>query len=296
MLDKEQIGSRSGRPLMTRFINNTWWITEVESNIPDAYFVRGKNVLTNDATVLTKMLTSAELAQIAGGDTAYGGLEMPTSFVTPAGFTQKSKPDGAKYQEANDVTITTTSGAVIEIVTQPTKGTMLMNPNGSYTFNPTAGATGTDTCTYRYKYSDGTYSTTATVSITITSANQTPSPVPQKVTVEPNNNMVFTIPSGAYFGGTCKIYKNGSATVSAQLVDTDSDGVVTFVGVSSADTDFFEATWTSGSLSESPRSPKKVNIRVKPTPINDSVVVAYNSSYSGNVSANDNYASNMGFW
>jgi hypothetical protein len=297
LIDKQQIATLSGYPLQTRKINNLWYLVMIESNIPDAYFVRGKNLLLRSDVVSTIALSASDLAQIEGGDTAWGGLEEPAGFAIPTGYVLKLKPDNAKYYEATGTSIATPVGASVEVVTQTTKGVWTVQPNGAYSYVPNSGATGTDTGSYRFHYSDGTYSASTTVTFTITSVNQTQAPVPQKVTIEPNADLTFSIPSGAYNGGTCKIYKNGSATATASQVDTNSDGIVTFTAIPSSNTDTFEATWTHGSLTESPKSAKKINVRIKPSPVADSISIAYGSTYTGSVVTNDPYAeANLGFW
>jgi len=297
LIDKQQIGTLSGFPLQTRQLNGLWYLTMIESNIPDAYYVRGKNLLNRTDVVISTTLSSSDLAMIEGGDTAYGGLGEPSGFTTPTGYILKTKPDGAKYYEATSTSVVTPTGATVEVVSQTTKGVWTMQPNGAYSYVPNSGATGTDTGSYRFHYSDGTYSASTTITFTITSASQTQAPVPQKVTVEPNADLSFLIPSGAYNGGTCKIYKNGSATATASQVDSNSDGIVLFSGIPSSNTDMFEATWTHGSLSESPKSAKKINVRIKPSPVADAVSIAYGSSYTGSVVTNDPYAeANLSFW
>jgi hypothetical protein len=297
LIDKQQIATLSGYPLQTRFINNAWWLVMVETNIPDAYFVRGKNLLNRSDIVTTVTLPVADLAQISGGDTDFGGLEQPLEFITPSGYILKTKPDGAKYYEATSTSIAIPTGATVEVVTQTSKGVWTVQPNGVYFYVPNSGATGIDTGSYRFRYSDGTYSSATTVTFTITSANQTQAPVPQKATVEPNAELIFVIPNGAYFGGTCKLYKNGSSTAIATHLDANSDGIASFSGVPSSNTDYFEATWTHGSLTESPKSVKKINVRIKPSPVADTVSIAYGTTHTGSVVTNDPYAeANLSFW
>src|SRR5207247_6377767 len=59
------------------------------------------------------------------------------------------------------------------LATAPTKGTLALNANGSFTYTPNANVNGSDTFTYRA--SDGTLtSALATVTITITPVNDAP--------------------------------------------------------------------------------------------------------------------------
>jgi VCBS repeat-containing protein len=74
---------------------------------------------------------------------------------------------------ANDTDANANTTLTAAVVTQPTKGTLTLNANGSFTYTPQANATGSDTFTYRA--SDGiTQSQPATVTITITAVNDAP--------------------------------------------------------------------------------------------------------------------------
>src|SRR5204862_310594 len=76
------------------------------------------------------------------------------------------------------------------LATAPTKGTLALNANGSFTYTPNATVNGSDTFTYRA--SDGTLtSPLATVTITITPVNQPP--VPTRRTSAPAEDTPLTV-------------------------------------------------------------------------------------------------------
>ena len=66
------------------------WVTQVLSDVsPHAFVVRGKNFLGNSGAGVESNSFSDSLCLInfAGGDTDLGGLIMPSSFITPNGYT-----------------------------------------------------------------------------------------------------------------------------------------------------------------------------------------------------------------
>ena len=90
--------------------------------------------------------------------------------------------DGVDDTDADGDPLTAT------VVTGPQHGTLVLNPNGSFTYTPTANYSGTDTFTYKVSDETGRFhmhgllgfltnsghSDTATVSITVTAANEPP--------------------------------------------------------------------------------------------------------------------------
>lgn len=90
------------------------------------------------------------------------------------------------------------------VVTNPTQGALSLNPDGSFTYTPNVGATGTDRFTYRA--TDGTFNSTATVTIAINTASTPPAAL---------NDGGFTVST------------NGTLNITAAGVlanDTDTDG------------------------------------------------------------------------
>ncbi len=99
LINKQKVATLSGFSLQTRLYNSLWYLVMIEALNPDSFFVRGKNLLNRADVVINVPLSSADLAQIEGGDTLFEGLEQPVGFATPQGYTLKTKTDGAKFYE-----------------------------------------------------------------------------------------------------------------------------------------------------------------------------------------------------
>ncbi|OAS16680.1 Ig-like domain-containing protein [Paenibacillus oryzisoli] len=83
------------------------------------------------------------------------------------------------------------------VVTQPTHGSVVMQTNGSYTYTPTAGYTGSDSFTF--KANDGLLdSDPATVTLTVTLGNTVPTATSATYSVEANTVLTGTL--GGYDG------------------------------------------------------------------------------------------------
>ena len=93
--------------------------------------------------------------------------------------------------KANDVDV---DGDPISatVVTNPTKGTVTANADGSFTYTPAANVNGTDTFTYRV--SDGTMtSAVATVTITVTAVNDAAVANPDTATTAEDTPVVINV-------------------------------------------------------------------------------------------------------
>lgn len=87
------------------------------------------------------------------------------------------------------------------VVTQPTKGTISMGSNGSYTYTPNLNANGSDSFTF--KANDGVgNSNTATVSITITPVNDAPVANNVSITTTQNTAKAVTLSASDVDGDT----------------------------------------------------------------------------------------------
>ncbi|MDX2232072.1 MAG: Ig-like domain-containing protein [Leptolyngbyaceae cyanobacterium bins.349] len=120
---------------------------------------------------------------------------------------------------AND---TDDSGALAaSVVTGPTQGTLTLNPNGSFTYVPNAGATGTDSFVYRA--TDGLANATATVAIALRTNN---APVAVGESYRVPVNTTFTV------GAVNSVLRNDTdpdtgTNLSASLVTNATRGTVT---------------------------------------------------------------------
>lgn len=122
------------------------------------YFIKDlENHTSNTTTVnISVVLPGSNQKPVANSDSATGNKNNPIAVNVPANDT-----DG-------DGTLDLTS---VTIVTQPTKGTVSVNPTtGVVTYTPTPSsysASSTDTFTYRIKDNDGEFSNVATVTLNI---------------------------------------------------------------------------------------------------------------------------------
>ena len=79
------------------------------------------------------------------------------------------------------------------VVTAPARGTLILNANGGFTFNPTANYVGPDSFTYRV--SDGSlFSANATVTLTINNSNAAPVTVPNSYALAKNVPLAVAAP------------------------------------------------------------------------------------------------------
>jgi uncharacterized repeat protein (TIGR01451 family)/gliding motility-associated-like protein len=119
---------------------------------PDSfvYTVKDQNGLTsNPATVTIDVIPSKP---VAIDDVA------KTSFNTPVDINilLNDKEDGSPFQKNS-----------VEIIDKPLHGTIRVNADGTVTYTPFSGYTGTDTFTYRVKDANGNWTNIATGTITI---------------------------------------------------------------------------------------------------------------------------------
>ncbi len=109
------------------------------------------------------------------------------------------------------------------IATQPTKGTLTLNANGSFTYTPQANANGTDTFTYRA--SDGTaQSSPVTVTINIAAVNDAPTAVNNSYTATRDTPLVVNQANGVLANDTDP---DTGTTLTATIVAQPQHGTVT---------------------------------------------------------------------
>ncbi|PWS30564.1 DUF7507 domain-containing protein [Pedobacter paludis] len=123
--------------------------------------------VTNTATVTAKDPNGNDVSDVSGTTETNN---TPTVTVVPKSpiavddnaETKANKPVVIPVL-ANDTPGTTT--VTVEIVNQPANGTLKINADGTVTYTPNPGYTGTDSFTYRIKDQYGYYSNIATVSV-----------------------------------------------------------------------------------------------------------------------------------
>ncbi|NWF71076.1 MAG: tandem-95 repeat protein, partial [Chloroflexi bacterium] len=107
-----------------------------------------------------------------------------------------------------------------ELVLGPVNGTLMLNPDGSFTYTPNANFNGSDTFTYRA--SDGNlYSNDPLVTITITAANDSPTADNDSYTVA--EDMLLSVTAPGVLGNDSDL---DGDTLTAVLVSTTSNGTL----------------------------------------------------------------------
>lgn len=137
---------------------------------------------TVDGNIATVSLTITVVNDAPVGNSDAYSTTAGTALVVPAAgvLTNDTDTDG------NTLTATT--------VTNPSHGTLTLNTDGSFTYTPTAGFTGTDTFTYQAN--DGTTNSgPVTVSIQVNAAANT-APVSVNDTYAVNEDQVLTVAAG----------------------------------------------------------------------------------------------------
>jgi VCBS repeat-containing protein len=120
------------------------------------------------------------------------------------------------------------------LVAQATRGTATLNANGSFTYVPTAGTSGSDSFTYRA--SDGAAnSNTVSVAITVLPVNDPPIAVNDSYTATKNQVLNITATSGS---GAATLVATGSTW---KYLDNGSNQ-----GTAWKDPGFSDASWKSG--------------------------------------------------
>jgi hypothetical protein len=115
--------------------------------------------LDSNVATVTIAVGAVNDAPTAANDSYSTAEDTPLTVAAPGVLGNDSDPEGS--------TLTAVLG------TGPTKGTLALNPDGSFTYTPGAGFSGTDNFTYRA--SDGmAVSNTATVSISVTAGPPPP--------------------------------------------------------------------------------------------------------------------------
>ncbi len=133
---------------------------------------------TKDSNVATVTITNTNRPPVAVDDAyqTHGTLTVPALTGVRA---NDSDPDDA---------LTTLS---VSLVTAPSNGTLTLNTDGSFTYVPAPGFTGTDTFTYRL--SDG-QATSNVATVTLVASNTPPVAANDVYTVAQNGVLTITIP------------------------------------------------------------------------------------------------------
>jgi VCBS repeat-containing protein len=172
------------------------------------------------------------------------------SAVATASITVVTGPNAAplvtadSYTTAEDTVLTVTAPGVLandvdgegdvftaSVVTQPARGTVVMNANGGFVYTPAADFNGTDTFTYRA--TDTQPSAPATVTVTVTPVNDAPVARADSYAGDPGVPLMIGASQGVLAndtdadGGTVLTAKLGTPPVGG-TVTLNADGSFTF--------------------------------------------------------------------
>jgi hypothetical protein len=93
----------SNHPLVVRYFNNQYWLTQRIGTNPEKFLVRGSNMLSRSDVNLINNTYANLTSCFAWQNSNYGGLAVPntTQFPTPSGFTLAYEPDNTPFYTAN---------------------------------------------------------------------------------------------------------------------------------------------------------------------------------------------------
>ena len=285
------------------------------------------NVLTNDSDIDGDTLTASLVDGPANGtltlnpdgtftytpDTNFNGTDSFTYTASDGTTTSNTATVSITVSAVNDApvavgdTVSTDEDTILTgnvltndtdndadtltatLVDGPTRGTLTLNPDGSFTYTPDTNFNGTDSFTYTA--GDGTAtSSVATVSITVDPINDAPVAVGDTVSTDEDTPLSGNVLSNDT--------DNDADTLTATLVDGPTNGTLTLNPDGSftytPDTDFNGAdsfTYTAGDGAAT-SSVATVSITVNPvndTPatVNESFSTNEDTPLSGNVLTND---------
>jgi hypothetical protein len=93
----------TNHPLVARYFNNQYWLTQRIGTNPEQFLVRGSNMLTRGDVTLNNGSYSSLTTCFGWQNSNFGGLAVPnsTQFPTPSGFTLAYEQDGTPFYTAN---------------------------------------------------------------------------------------------------------------------------------------------------------------------------------------------------
>lgn len=142
------------------------------------YRVRDAGGLDSNIATVTLTVTAVNDAPVAAND----------SYVVSEDSVLQISAPGVRD---NDTDIdTAAAGLTVTIATPAQRGTVTLNPDGSFLYTPLPNVSGADT--FAYRLSDGTSSSTATVTIAITEVPDPPAAADDTATT--NEDTAVTIP------------------------------------------------------------------------------------------------------
>lgn len=161
-----------------------------------------EGLVANQYLTLINQLVSPDVALLSDAD-----ILMTAGLISSGGGSTNTAPTAVNdtYSTNEDTTLNVGAPGVLNndsdpqgnpllagLVSNPTKGTVTLNSNGSFTYTPNTNANGTDSFTYRV-YDGALYSSAATVTININSVNDTPIARNDLYTTPRNTAITLTI-------------------------------------------------------------------------------------------------------
>lgn len=159
-----EIVAQPGHGAVTLNSNGTFTYTPANGYVgPDSFTYRAKdttNLTSAIATANLTVVTGPNVPPVAVPDTYFTTEDTPLNVTAAASGLLQNDTDA----EGDPITAV--------IASQPLKGTVTLNANGTFLYTPNANANGTDSFTYRA--SDGRPSAPATVTIEVEGENDAP--------------------------------------------------------------------------------------------------------------------------
>jgi large repetitive protein len=180
-------------------------------------------------------------------------------------------------------------GNVWAKVSNPTRGTVVVNVDGTYIYTPVANYNGSDNFTYKITDADGDVST-ATVSIAVVSVNNVPVAVADNVTTNEDSSKSGTLagndtPSGDGGNLWAKVSNPTHGTVVV-----NADGTYAYTPVANyngSDSFTYKITDVDGDVSTATVSITVVSVNDLPVAVADNVSTNEDSPKSGTLATND---------
>ncbi len=177
--------------------------------------------------------------------------------------------------------------------TQPSSGSLQVNPDGSFTYTPNSGYVGSDS--FQYTVSDGALTATATVTLNVHASDSAPVANADSYSVERNNEFDADASTGVLVNDTDSDGDTLTATLGTGPnhgnLTLNSDGSFSYLpNTNYTGSDSFTYTASDGVLSSSPATVTLTVSASAPTANNDAYEVLQNTTLnvpSNGVLAND---------